>query len=77
MAGASDLLLDMMSDIVDKAQQLAKNKIAKLQIAQNQPVGPPTITKPPVVLQSVTEDKPVRKRTLAAVQQYAKWDNQQ
>ena len=75
MVGASDLLLDVMSNIVDKAQQLAKNKIVKLPIAVNQPVGPPTITKLPVVQQSMTDDKPVRRRTPAAVQQYAEWDN--
>ena len=77
MVGALDPLLDMMSDIVDKAQQLAKNKIAKLPIAQNQPVGPPMITKQPVVQKSMMDDKPVRRRTPAAVQQYAEWDNRE
>ena len=73
--GASDPLLDVMSDIVNKAQQLAKNKISKLPIAANQPPGPPTITHLPVVPQSATDDKPVRRRTPAAIQQYTEWDD--
>ena len=77
MVGASDPLLDMMSDIVDKAQQLAKNKISKLPIAANQPQGPPMITNLPMVPQSTTYDKPVRRRTPAAIQQYAEWDNRE
>ena len=72
MEGVSDALMAAMTDIVDKAQELAKSKIAVLPIAQNQPTGPPTITNPPVgsAAQSSTEGKPARKRT----QQYAEWD---
>ena len=47
MEGASDQLCTVMSDIIDKAQQLAKNKITTLSIGANQPVGPPTITMNP------------------------------
>ena len=62
----------VMSDIVDKVQELAKNKMSKLPIAANQQTGPPTITNPPVrpTGQSSTDGKPVKKRT----EQYAKWD---
>ena len=72
MEGASDALMAVMTDIVDKAQELAKSKILWLPIAQNQPMGPLTITNPPVgaAVQSATEGKPARKRT----QQYAEWD---
>ena len=71
MEGASDALMAVMSDIVDKAQELAKSKIAKLPIAQSQPTGPPTITNPPILpAQSSTASKPARKRA----QQYAEWD---
>ena len=48
MEGASDALMAVKMDIVDKAQELAKSKISKLPIAQNQLTGPPTITNPPV-----------------------------
>ena len=41
------MLMDFMSDIVRRAEQLAKDKIAKLLIAGQQ-TGPPTITNPPV-----------------------------
>ena len=64
MLGALDPLRAMLSDIVDKAQQLAKDKIAKLPIAANQPAGPPTIvTNSPVVpvQPMTTDDKPTRK----------------
>ena len=44
MESPSDALMAVMSDIVDRAQQLAKNKISQLPIAQSQPMGPPTIT---------------------------------
>ena len=62
----------VMSDIMDRAQQLAKNKISLLPIAQSQPTGPLTITNPPVgpAAQSSAEGKPVQKRT----QQYTEWD---
>ena len=68
-------MMDVMSDIVDKVQQLAKNKISKLPIAENQPTGPPTITNPLVrpAGQSSTDYKPTRKRTPAVIQQYAEW----
>ena len=77
MVGALDPLLDVMSDIVDKAQQLAKNKISKLPIAANQPPGPSMIKHLPVVPQSATDDKPARRRTPAAIQQYAEWDDRE
>ena len=75
MAGASDALMAVMSGIVDKAQELAKNKISKLPIAANQPTGPPTIINPLVrpAGQSSTDDKPTKKRT----QQYAEWDTRE
>ena len=47
MEGASDALMDVMSDIVRRAEQLAKDKITKLPITGQQ-TGPPTITNPPV-----------------------------
>ena len=74
MEGASDALMAVMSDIVDKAQELVKSKISKLPIAQR-PTGPPTITNPPVVpvAQSSAEAKPARKR----MQQYAEWDTRE
>ena len=80
MSGASDPLHDVMSDIIDKAQQLAKDKIVKLLIAANQPTGPPMITNPlvrPVVPTVLVDDKPVRKRTAVAIQQYADWDTRE
>ena len=46
MEGASDALMDVMSDIVDRAQQLAKDKIARLPIAGNQQTGPPDYNQP-------------------------------
>ena len=63
MEGALDALMVVMTDIVDKAQELAKSKISQLPIAQNQPTGPPTITNPPVgpAAQSSVEGKPARK----------------
>ena len=75
MEGASDALMAVMSDIVDKAQQLVKNKISKLPIAANQQTGPPTITNPPVrpTGQSSTDDKTTKKRT----QQYAEWNTRE
>ena len=75
MEGASDALMAVMLDIVDKAQELAKSKISQLPIAQNQSTGPPTITNPPVgpATKSSVEGKPARKRT----QQYAEWDTRE
>ena len=60
MEGASDALMAVVSDIVDRAQQLVKNKISQLPIAQSQQMGPPTITNPQVgpARQSSTEGKP-------------------
>ena len=54
MEGASDALMAVMTDIVDKAQELAKSKISQL---------PPTITNPPVgpAAQSFAERKPAQK----------------
>ena len=67
-------MMAVMSDIVDKAQELAKSKIAKLPITQSQPTGPPTITNPPILpAQSLTGSKPARKRA----QQYAEWDKKE
>ena len=59
----SKTALAVMSDIVDKAQELAKSKISRL---------PQTITNPPVgpAAQSSAEGKPAQKRT----QQYTEWD---
>ena len=73
--GASDALMAVMSDIVDKAQQLVKDKISKLPIAANQQTGLPTITNPLVrpTGQSSTDSKPVKKR----MQQYANWDTRE
>ena len=48
MEGASDALMDIISDIVRRAEQLAKDKIVELPIVGQQ-MGPPTITNPPVV----------------------------
>ena len=62
---------------MDKAQQLAKDKIAKLPIVANQPTGPPTkATNPPVVpvQPMMTDDKLTRKQTPAVIQQYPDWD---
>ena len=75
MEGASDTLMAVMSDIIDKAQELAKSKILKLPIAAYQQMGPPTITNPPVrpTGQSSTEDKTTKKRT----QQYTEWDTRE
>ena len=75
MEGASDTLMTVMSDIVDRAQKLAKNKISKLPMAANQQTGPPTITNPLVRLtgQSSTDGKPARKR----MQQYAECDTKE
>ena len=72
MEGTSEELMAEMLDIIDRAQQLAKNKILQLPIAQSQLMGPPTITNPPVVpaSQSSTEGKPAWKRT----KQYAELD---
>ena len=60
MEGVSDALMAVMTDIVDKVQELAKSKIARLPIAQNQLTGPPTITNLPVgsAAQSSAEGKP-------------------
>ena len=80
MLGASDPLRAVMSDIVDKAQQLAKNKIATLLTVANQLTGPPTIaTNPPVVpvQPMMADDKPTRKQRLAAIQQYPDWDTRE
>ena len=77
MEGASDALMDVMSDIVRRAEQLAKDKIAKLPIAGQQ-TGPPTITNPPVATagqSSTATDKTGRdhKKT----QQYTDWDKKE
>ena len=75
MEGASEALMTVMSDIIDKAQELAKSKISQLPIVQSQPTGPPTITNPPVgpAAQSSAEGKPARKQT----QQYTEWDTRE
>ena len=73
MAGASDALMDVMSDIVDRAQQLAKDKIARLPIMGNQQMGPLTITNPPTVTaeqSAMNKTAKERKKT----QQYTDWD---
>ena len=72
MAGASDALMDVMSKIIERAQQLAKDKIARLPIAGNQQTGPPTITNPPTVTagQSST-DKMAKEHK--KTQQYVDW----
>ena len=72
MEDALDALMTVMTDIVDKAQELAKSKISQLPIAQNQLTGPLTITNPPVgpATQSSVEGKPAQKQT----QQYTEWD---
>ena len=77
MEGASDALMDIMSDIIRRAEQLAKDKIAKLPIAGQQ-TGPPTITNPPAAIagQSLTAtDKMGRDRK--KTQQYADWDKKE
>ena len=73
MEGASDGLMDVMSNIVRRAEQLAKDKIAKLLIAGQQ-MGPPTITNPPTATagqSSTATDKTGRERK--KMQQYADW----
>ena len=77
MEGASDALMDVMSDIVRRAEQLAKDKIRKLPIAGQQ-TGPPTITNPPAATagqSSTATDKMGKdhKKT----QQYADWDKKE
>ena len=77
MEGASDVLMDFMSDIVRRAEQLAKDKIAKLLIAGQQR-GPPTITNPPVATagqSSTATDKTGRDQK--KTQQYADWDKKE
>ena len=77
MEGASDALMDIMSDIVRRAKQLAKDKIAKLPIAGQQ-TGPPTITNPPAATagqSSTATDKTGRDRK--KTQQYADWDKKE
>ena len=77
MEGASDALMDAMSDIVRRAEQLAKDKIAKLPITGQQ-MGPPTITNPPVATtgqSSTTTDKMGRERK--KMQQYVDWDKKE
>ena len=77
MEGASDMLMDVMSNIVRRAEQLAKDKIAKLPIAGQQ-TGPPTITNPPAVTagQGLTAtDKTGRDQK--KMQQYADWDKKE
>ena len=73
MAGALDTLMDVMPDIVERAQQLAKDKIAQLPIAGNQQTGPPTITNPPTATagQSLM-DKTAKE--YKKTQQYVDWD---
>ena len=73
--GSSDAMMAVMTEIVDKAQELVKNQISKLPIAQSQPTGPPTITNLLVgpAAQSSMEGKPARKPT----QQYADWDTRE
>ena len=72
MAGSLDQLCDIMVDIVDKAQQLAKNKIAKiLPVLINQQTGQPiapTLVVQPVVQQVPSEGRPTRMHMPAAVQ---------
>ena len=74
MEGASDALMDIMSDIVRRAKQLAKDKITKLPIVGQQ-TGPPTITNSPAVTagqSSTATDKTGRDRK--KMQQYTDWD---
>ena len=77
MEGASDVLMDVMSNIVRRAEQLAKDKIAKLLIVGQQ-TGPPTITNPPVTTagQSSTATDKTR-RDCKKMQQYADWDKKE
>ena len=82
MKGASDQLREIMGDIVDKAQQLVKTKIATLPMAANQGTGIPTITtNPPVPMPQTstmtTEDKSARKKSSIMRQQYPDWDTRQ
>ena len=77
MEGASDALMDVMSDIVRRAVQLANDKIAKLPIVGKQ-MGPPTITNPPAATagqSSTATDKTGRDRK--KTQQYADWDKKE
>ena len=77
MEGASDALMDIMSDIVRRAEQLAKDKIVKLPIVGQQ-TGPPTITNPPAAIagqSSTATDKTGRDRK--KTQQYADWDKKE
>ena len=66
-----------MSDIVRRAEQLAKDKIVKLPIAGQQ-TGPPTITNPPAATarqSSTATDKMGRDQK--KMQQYADWDKKE
>ena len=75
MEVALDALMAVMSDIMDRMQQLSKNKISQLPIVQSQQTGSLTITNQPVgpAGQSSAEGKPARKR----MQQYAEWDTRE
>ena len=76
MAGASDALMDVMSDIVNRAQQLAKDKIVRLPIVGNQQTGPPTITNPPTATAGQSSmDKTAKERK--KTQQYVDWDKRE
>ena len=75
--GASDTLMDAMSDIVRRAKQLAKDKIATLPITGQQ-AGPPTITNPPAATagQSSTATDKTR-REGKKMQQYTDRDKKE
>ena len=71
------MLMDVMSDIVRRAEQLAKDKIAKLPIVGQQ-TGPPTIKNQPVATaeqSSTATYKTGRERK--KMQQYADWDKKE
>ena len=71
------MLMDAMSNIVRRAEQLAKDKIAKVLMAGQQ-TGPPTITNPPVATagqSSTATDKAGREQK--KMQQYTDWDKKE
>ena len=80
MARSSDKLHDVMSDIVDKVQQLVKDKIARIPMTVNQPTGQPMALTPvvqPMVQLVPSDGKPMTKQTSMVVQQYADSDSRE
>ena len=68
--------MDVMSEIVERAQQLAKDKIARLPITGNQEMGPPTMMNPPIVTAGQSSTDKMAKEC-KKTQQYADWDKRE